>query len=89
MEIFVSNIPFNTDAQEIRQLFEPYGAVGRVNIITDRETGRSRGFGFVEMPNANEAQAAIKGLQGTEMMGRALTINEARPRAPRPARREF
>jgi RNA recognition motif-containing protein len=83
MEIFVSNIPFAAEADEIRQLFEPYGTVERVNIITDRETGRSRGFGFVEMPDAEEARAAIDGLQGTMLLGRSLTINEARPREPR------
>jgi cold-inducible RNA-binding protein len=83
MEIFVSNIPFTATPEDIRQLFEPYGAVGRVNLITDRETGRPRGFGFVEMPNASEAQRAIEGLQNATMEGRQLTINEARPREPR------
>ena len=83
MEIFVSNIPFAATPEDIRGLFEPYGTVGRVNLITDRETGRPRGFGFVEMPNATEAQAAIAGLQTAKMQGRQLTINEARPREPR------
>ena len=83
MEIFVSNIPFAAKPEDIRQLFEPYGAVGRVNLITDRETGRPRGFGFVEMPNASEAQRAIEELQNVNMQGRQLTINEARPREPR------
>jgi len=83
MEIFVSNIPFAAKPEDIRQLFEPYGAVGRVNLITDRETGRPRGFGFVEMPNASEAEAAIAALQNVRMEGRQLTINEARPREPR------
>jgi RNA recognition motif-containing protein len=83
MEIFVSNIPFTATPDNIRQLFEPYGAVGRVNLITDRETGRPRGFGFVEMPNTSEAQAAIAALQNVTMQGRQLTINEARPREPR------
>ena len=83
MEIFVSNIPFTAKPEDIRQLFEPYGAVGRVNLITDRETGRPRGFGFVEMPNASEAQTAIAALQNVRMQGRQLTINEARPREPR------
>jgi len=83
MEIFVSNIPFIATSEDIRQLFESYGAVGRVNLITDRETGRPRGFGFVEMPNAGEAQRAIEGLQNVTMQGRQLTINEARPREPR------
>jgi len=83
MEIFVSNIPFAAKPEDIRQLFEPYGAVGRVNLITDRETGRPRGFGFVEMPNASEAQAAIEGLNGTQLGGRTLTVNEARQREER------
>ena len=83
MEIFVSNIPFAATSEDIRQLFEPYGEVGRVNLITDRETGRPRGFGFVEMPNASEAQRAIEELQNVNMQGRQLTINEARPREPR------
>ena len=83
MEIFVSNIPFAAKPEDIRQLFEPYGAVGRVNLITDRETGRPRGFGFVEMPDDGEAQAAIAALQNVKMQGRQLTINEARPREPR------
>ena len=88
MEIFVSNIPFSANPEDIRQLFEPYGAVGLVNLITDRETGRPRGFGFVEMPNSSEAQAAIAGLQNIKIQGRQLTINEARPREPRPPRRD-
>ena len=83
MEIFVSNIPFTAKPEDISELFEPYGEVGRVNLITDRETGRPRGFGFVEMPNASEAQAAITGLQNAKIQGRQLTINEARPREPR------
>ncbi len=88
MEIFVSNIPFSANPEDIRELFEPYGNVGRVNLITDRETGRPRGFGFVEMPNNGEAQAAIAALQNAKIQGRELTINEARPREPRPPRRD-
>lgn len=88
MEIFVSNIPFSANPEDIRELFEPYGNVGRVNLITDRETGRPRGFGFVEMPNNSEAQAAISALQNATIQGRQLTINEARPREPRPPRRD-
>lgn len=88
MEIFVSNIPFASTPEDIRSLFEQYGSVGRVHIIVDRETGRSRGFGFVEMPDNAEARAAIDGLQGTQLQGRLLTINEARPREPRPPRRD-
>lgn len=83
MNIFVGNISFSSTAEDIRQLFEQYGAVENVNLITDRETGRFRGFGFVEMPNADEAQTAIAELHGSEQEGRALTVNEARPREPR------
>jgi cold-inducible RNA-binding protein len=80
MRIFVANLAFTTTEAELERLFEPYGIVNRTQIITDRETGRSRGFGFVEMPNATEAQAAIAGLNGTALGGRTLTVNEARPR---------
>jgi RNA recognition motif-containing protein len=94
MRIFVANLTWSTTEEELSQLFEPYGIVDRAQIITDRETGRSRGFGFVEMPNAAEAQAAIEGLNGTSLGGRPLTVNEARqregedrPRRPRDERR--
>jgi cold-inducible RNA-binding protein len=80
MRIFVANIPFTTTEEELERLFHPYGSVDRVQIVTDRETGRSRGFGFVAMPDTTEAQAAIDGLHGTVFGGRTLTVNEARPR---------
>ena len=80
MRIFVGNLALTTSEEELSQLFESYGIVERVQIITDRDTGRSRGFGFVEMPNATEAQAALDGLKGTSLGGRALTVNEARAR---------
>lgn len=83
MNIFVGNIPFTTTADDLQQLFEPYGTVQQASVITDRETGRSRGFGFVEMPDSNEARAAIAALHGSDMQGRTLTVNEARPREPR------
>jgi RNA recognition motif-containing protein len=83
MNIFVGNLAFTASEEDLRALFEPYGAVDRVNLITDRETGRSRGFGFVEMADRHAAQAAIAGLNGTELQGRALTVNEAKPREPR------
>ena len=83
MNIYVSNIAFNATAQDLRQLFESYGAVDKVNIITDRDTGQSRGFGFVEMPDNAAAKSAIRGAQGKELAGRALTVNEAKPREPR------
>ena len=85
MNIFVGNLAFNATDHDLRQLFEPYGVVDKVNIITDRDTGRSRGFGFVEMPDGAAAKAAIQGLNGKELAGRALNVNEAKPREPRPA----
>ena len=80
MRIFVGNLVFTTTEEELAQLFHPYGAIASVHILTDHDTGRSRGFGFVEMPNATEAQTAIAGLNGTSLGGRTLTVNEARPR---------
>ncbi len=72
MNIFVGNLAFNTTDHDIRQLFESYGAVEKINIITDRDTGQSREFGFVEMPDSAAAKAAIQGLQGKELAGRTL-----------------
>jgi len=83
MNIFVGNLAFGSTDQDIRQLFESYGAVDKINIITDRDTGQSRGFGFVEMPDSAAAKAAIQGANGKELAGRALTVNEAKPREPR------
>ena len=83
MNIFVGNLAFTTTEQDLRQLFEPYGAVDTIRIMTDRETGRSRGFGFAEMPDSPAAESAIDALNGTPFAGRALTVNEARPREPR------
>ena len=83
MNIFVGNIPFGSSAEDIRQLFEQYGTVENVDMITDRETGRFRGFGFVEMLEADEANAAIAELNGSMLTGRPLTVNEARPREDR------
>jgi cold-inducible RNA-binding protein len=86
VNIYVSNIAYTATDHDLRQLFEPYGAVDTINIITDRDTGQSRGFGFVEMPDSTAAKAAIQGLQSKELAGRTLTVNEAKPREPR---REF
>jgi RNA recognition motif-containing protein len=83
MNIFVGNLAYTATEEEVRQLFEGYGAVDTVNLLMDRDTGRPRGFGFVEMPDDTEARAAIAGLNGTSLGGRALTINEARPRDER------
>jgi len=83
VDIYVGNLPYNIDGTELEQLFGEHGAVERVYLITDRETGRPRGFGFVTMNNADEAHAAIEALNGKEIDGRALKINEARPREER------
>lgn len=83
MNIFVGNLAYSATDQDLRQLFEQYGVVDKVNLITDRDTGRPRGFGFVEMPDSQAAKAAIQGLQGKELAGRAITVNEAKPREPR------
>jgi RNA recognition motif-containing protein len=79
-KIFVGNIPHSTTEAELRTLFEPHGAIEQVSIVTERETGRSRGFAFVEMTDNGEAEKAIAALNGTELGGRALNINEARPK---------
>jgi RNA recognition motif-containing protein len=81
--IFVGNLDFNTGEDELRQLFETYGQVDRVSIMTDRETGRSRGFGFVEMTNAEDGEKAIAALNGSQLGGRTLNVNEARPKVER------
>ena len=81
--IFVGNLDFGATEDSIRALFEAHGAVERVSIVTDRDTGRSRGFGFVEMTDASEAQRAIAALNGAKLGGRALNINEARPKTER------
>src|SRR5579872_3011377 len=78
--IFVGNLDFSATESSIRSLFEPYGGVERVNLVTDRDTGRSRGFAFVEMTDSSEADRAIAGLNGTDFGGRSLKINEARPK---------
>jgi RNA recognition motif-containing protein len=78
--IFVGNLDFSATESSIRSLFEPYGSVERVNVITDRDTGRSRGFAFVEMTDGADADRAIAALNGANLEGRALNINEARPK---------
>jgi cold-inducible RNA-binding protein len=81
--IFVGNLDFNVSEDELRNLFATYGPVDRVTILTDRDTGRSRGFGFVEMTNNEDGEKAIAGLNGTQLAGRTLNVNEARPKAER------
>jgi cold-inducible RNA-binding protein len=82
--LYVGNLPHSTTEAELRNLFEAHGAVDKVTLVTDRDTGRSRGFGFVEMTNASEADKAIAALNGTDLGGRTLTINEAKPKTERP-----
>jgi len=82
-KLYVGNLSYRTSENDLRQAFGKYGIVDQVSIVTDRETGRSKGFAFVEMQNDNEADDAIQGLNGMELGDRALTVNEARPQEPR------
>ena len=84
--IFVGNLSFSVTEQTLRSLFEPYGAVGRVNLVTDRDSGQPRGFAFVEMTNNAEGENAIGALNGREVEGRTLNVNEARPKEDRSSR---
>ena len=83
MNIYVGNLSYALSESELRDAFANFGAVSTVKILTDRETGRSRGFGFVEMPNRTEAEAAVANLNGKDVGGRPLRVNEARPRERR------
>lgn len=86
MNIYVGNLAYGVTQDELRNVFSAYGEISSVNLITDKFTGNSKGFGFVEMPNNAEADAAIKGLNETPLKGRNLKVNQAKPRAERPAR---
>jgi RNA recognition motif-containing protein len=83
MKLFVGNLPFSTRDADLKTLFSQSGEVASANVIMDKFTGRSRGFGFVEMPNDEEAQAEIERFNGHELQGRALTVNQAKPQEPR------
>ncbi len=83
MNIYVGNLPYSTSEDDLREAFEEYGTTDSVSIIKDKMSGKSRGFGFVEMSNDEEAQSAISELDGVEFDGRSLTVNEARPRKER------
>ena len=83
MNIYVGNLSFDTSESDLQAAFAAYGAVSTARIATDRDTGRARGFGFVEMASQAESQAAIAGLNGKELQGRTLTVNEAKPREER------
>ena len=82
-KLYVGNLSYDTSDSDLQKMFEEYGTVQSAQVIMDRDTGRSKGFGFVEMGSDQEAQAAINGLSGKEVGGRALTVNEARPRDDR------
>jgi len=81
--LFIGNMSFQTTEGDLRAMFEPYGEINRVNVVTDRDTGRARGFAFVELANDEEAAKAITALNGKEVDGRALNVNEARPKPER------
>jgi cold-inducible RNA-binding protein len=84
MNLYVSNIAFKMREDELRQAFEPYGEIVSSKIIMDRESGRSRGFGFVEFSSSEAGMAAIEGLNGVELAGKVISVSEARPREERP-----
>lgn len=86
MNIYVGNLAYGVTQEELRDAFATYGDISSVNLITDKFTGESKGFGFVEMPNNSEADAAIKGLNETPLKGRNLKVNQAKPRGERPSR---
>lgn len=87
--IFVGNLSYQTRQDELESAFGAYGAVERVSVVTDRDTGQPRGFAFVEMTNQSEANNAIEGLNGSDLNGRAMNVNEARPREDRGGNRSF
>lgn len=82
MNIYVGNLPYRTTEEELSTTFSEFGQVKSARIIKDRETGQSKGFGFVEMPDRNEGQEAIRAMDGKEYLGRTLKVNEARPKSP-------
>jgi len=84
LNIYVGNLPRSTNEEEVRKLFTEVGEVAEINLITDRYTGELRGFGFITMPNAEEAKKAIETVNGKELGGRALVVNEAKPKTDRP-----
>ena len=83
MDIYVGNLPYKANDRDLQELFEPHGTVASARVIIDKFTGDSKGFGFVQMPDNGEANAAIEALNGSDLMGRPLRINEAQPREPR------
>ncbi len=89
MNIYVGNLSYGVSDDQLREVFEAYGTVSSAKVITDKYSGRSKGFGFVEMDDDNEAKSAIEDLDGAEIDGRAVKVNEARPREERPRRENF
>ncbi|MDJ1171498.1 RNA-binding protein [Roseofilum sp. BLCC_M154] len=89
MSIYVGNLSFQVTQEDIQEVFKDYGTVKQITLPTDRETGRPRGFGFVEMSTEEEEESAISALNGAEWMGRTLTVNKARPREDRGNKRRF
>jgi len=85
MNIYVGNLPYSVTDADLRETFSRFGEVSQVNVITDRFSGESKGFGFVEMDNNSQADAAIKALNGTDMKGRNIKVNQAKPKADRPS----
>jgi RNA recognition motif-containing protein len=83
MNIYAGNLSYQTSEQDLREAFEAFGTVSSAAVIMDRATGQSKGFGFVEMPNNSEADAAIKALNGRQLNGRSIKVNQAEPRKPR------
>jgi len=88
-KLYVGGLPYSTTDDELKAKFSEFGTVSSANVITDKFTGRSRGFGFIEMENSEEAQSAIEKLNGSDFGGRNLTVNEARPMGDKPPRRNF
>lgn len=88
MKLYVGNLPYSVTEDDLKQTFSEFGELGEVTVITDKFSGQSKGFGFVEMPNNSEADAAIKALNESDYKGRNIKVNEARPRGDRPQRRQ-
>ncbi len=88
-KMFVGNLPYRITEDDIRQAFSQFGTVSDVRLISDRATGRAKGFGFVEMSSADEANAAVEGMNGKDLQGRNIVVNIARPMAPRAPRQDF
>ncbi|MBK1700611.1 RNA recognition motif domain-containing protein [Thiococcus pfennigii] len=86
MNIYVGNLPYSVTDSDLREAFSRFGEVSQVNVITDRFSGESKGFGFVEMSSNSQADAAIKGLNGTDLNGRNITVNQAKPKSDSPSR---